>query len=336
MADAPSSDVVDRAFELMGTQIRILVGEPSSAEAGSAEDAADRVEAFLHVYNETMSRFRPDSELSRLNQDEREEIPASPLMCSAITAALSAAEQSAGLVDPTLLGELEDAGYRDHWTAENRVQLSEALTSARPSPAPARIAQASRWREITVDEEAGLIRRPRGVRIDTGGTGKGHAADLAGELLSGFETWAVDCGGDVKIGGTSGAEREVQVLGAFDDAQIETMTVRGGAVATSGLSSRIWRDAEGKSAHHLINPATGQPAFTGLVAATAAAPTAVEAETLAKMALLKGPDDAPTVLSRFGGITVDEAGTVERIGQLEAAPRVRITMPSPKTTRANR
>lgn len=336
MADAPSSDVVDRAFELMGTQIRILVGEPSSAEAGSAEDAADRVEAFLHVYNETMSRFRPDSELSRLNQDEREEIPASPLMCSAITAALSAAEQSAGLVDPTLLGELEDAGYRDHWTAENRVQLSEALTSARPSPAPARIAQASRWREITVDEEAGLIRRPRGVRIDTGGTGKGHAADLAGELLSGFETWAVDCGGDVKIGGTSGAEREVQVLGAFDDAQIETMTVRGGAVATSGLSSRIWRDAEGKSAHHLINPATGQPAFTGLVAATAAAPTAVEAETLAKMALLKGPDDAPTVLSRFGGITVDEAGTVERIGQLEAAPRVRITMPSTKTTRANR
>lgn len=336
MADAPSSDVVDRAFELMGTQIRILVGEPSSAEAGSAEDAADRVEAFLHVYNETMSRFRPDSELSRLNQDEREEIPASPLMCSAITAALSAAEQSAGLVDPTLLGELEDAGYRDHWTAENRVQLSAALTSARPSPAPARIAQASRWREITVDEEAGLIRRPRGVRIDTGGTGKGHAADLAGELLSGFETWAVDCGGDVKIGGTSGAEREVQVLGAFDDAQIETMTVRGGAVATSGLSSRIWRDAEGKSAHHLINPATGQPAFTGLVAATAAAPTAVEAETLAKMALLKGPDDAPTVLSRFGGITVDEAGTVERIGQLEAAPRVRITMPSTKTTRANR
>ena len=128
----------------------------------------------------------------------------------------------------------------------------------------------------------------------------------------------------------------MQVLGAFDDAQIETMTVRGGAVATSGLSSRIWRDAEGKSAHHLINPATGQPAFTGLVAATAAAPTAVEAETLAKMALLKGPDDAPTVRSRFGGITVDEAGTVERIGQLEAAPRVRITMPSPKTTRANR
>jgi len=335
MTSAPSSDVVDRAFELMGTHIRILVGEPSSPDAGSADDAADRVEAFLNVYNETMSRFRPDSELSKLNADEREEIPASPLMCSAIAAALAAAEQSDGLVDPTLLNELEEAGYREHWTAEDRVELREALEAHRPSISPADVAPASRWREISVDEEAGLIRRPRGVRIDTGGTGKGHAADLAGELLSGFETWAVDCGGDVKIGGSSGVEREVQVLGAFEGDQIETMTVRGGAVATSGLSSRIWRDENGNSAHHLLNPATGQPAFTGLVAATAAAPTAVEAETLAKVALLKGPDAAAAVLSRYGGITVDEDGTVERIGQLEAAPRVRITMPSPKTTQGN-
>lgn len=335
MASAPSSDVVDRAFELMGTHIRILVGEPSSAEAGSPDAAADRVEAFLGVYNETMSRFRPDSELSRLNEDQREEIPASPLMCSAIAAAIAAAEQSEGLVDPTLLGELEDAGYREHWTAENRVELREALEAYRPPTAPADVAPASRWREISVDEDAGLIRRPRGVRIDTGGTGKGHAADLAGELLTGFETWAVDCGGDVRIGGNSGVEREVQVLGAFDDGQIETMTVRGGAVATSGLSSRIWRDEQGNSAHHLINPATGQPAFTGLVAATAAAPTAVEAETLAKIALLRGPEDAPAVLSRYGGITVDEDGTVERIGQLQAAPRVRITLASKNTIRGN-
>ncbi len=335
MTSAPSSDVVDRAFELMGTHIRVLVGEPSSAEAGSPEDAADRVEEFLGVYNETMSRFRPDSELTRLNEDQREEIPASPLMCSAIAAALAAAEQSEGLVDPTLLSELEAAGYRDHWTAENRVELREALAADRPAPSPAEVAQTSRWREISVDEAAGLVRRPRGVRIDTGGTGKGHAADLAGELLSGFETWAVDCGGDVKIGGNSGVERQVQVLGAFEDAQIETITVRGGAVATSGLNSRIWRDEHGNSAHHLLNPATGQPAFSGLVAATAAAPTAVEAETLAKVALLKGPAAATSVLSRFGGITVDEDGTVERIGQLAAAPRVRIKMPSPNTSKGN-
>lgn len=335
MTSAPSSDVVDRAFELMGTHIRILVGEPSSPEAGSPEEAADRVEAFLNVYNETMSRFRPDSELSKLNADEREEIPASPLMCSAISAALAAAQQSEGLVDPTLLDELEEAGYREHWTAENRVELRDALEAYRPSISPAEVAPASRWREISVDEEAGLIRRPRGVRIDTGGTGKGHAADLAGELLTGFQTWAVDCGGDVRIGGNSGAEREVQVVGAFEGDQIETMTVRGGAVATSGLNSRIWRDEEGNSAHHLLNPATGQPAFTGLVAVTAAAPTAVEAETLAKVALLKGPSAASSVLSRFGGITVAEDGKVERIGQLEAAPRVRITLPPTNATKGN-
>ena len=335
MTSAPSSDVVDRAFELMGTHIRILVGEPSGPDSGSPEDAADRVEAFLNVYNETMSRFRPESELSKLNADQREEVPASPLMRSAISAALAAANQSDGLVDPTLLGELEDAGYREHWTSEHRVELREALAAYRSTPEPAEPASASRWREISVDDEAGLIRRPRGVRIDTGGTGKGHAADLASELLSGFETWAVDCGGDVRIGGNSGVERAVEVLGAFDDGQIETITVRGGAVATSGLNSRIWVDESGNSAHHLINPATGRSAFTGLVAATAVAPTAVEAETLAKLALLKGPEAAAQVLARFGGITVAADGTVERIGSLNAAPRVRLTMPSPNSTKGN-
>ena len=335
MTTAPSSDVVDRSFELMGTHIRILVGPPSSGRTDSPQHAADQVEAFLNVYNETMSRFRPDSELSKLNQSEDEEIPASALMCSAIAAALTAAEASDGLVDPTLLPELEEIGYREHWTAANRVELREALASDRPAPSSAAPAQSSRWREISVDEAAGIIRRPRGVRIDTGGTGKGHAADLAGELLSGFDSWAVDCGGDVRIGGNAGVEREVQVVGAFDDSEIETINVRDGAVATSGLNARIWRDQSGQSSHHLLNPATGRAAFTGLVAATALAPSAVEAETLAKQALLLGPDRAPSVLARFGGITVAEDGKVERIGRLEPATRVRITIPSSTTNKGN-
>ena len=328
MTDAPSSDLVDRSLTLMGTHIRILVGAPAVESAGSAEEAADRVEAFLNEYNEVMSRFRPDSELTKLNADPREEVPASELMRSAVRAALAAAEQSNGLVDPTLLDDLEDAGYREHWTEERRLPLREALSGERPQSAPASPAEASRWREIEVDDEAGVIRRPLGVRIDTGGTGKGHAADLSGELLSGFTSWAVDCGGDVRIGGTAGLEREVQVVGAFEDSQIETITVRDGAVATSGLSSRIWREQDGSSSHHLLDPATGRSAFSGLVAATAIAPTAVEAETLAKIALLQGPSGARPTLARYGGITVSEDGSVDRIGRLEPAPRVKITLPT--------
>ena len=83
------------------------------------------------------------------------------------------------------------------------------------------------------------------------------------------------------------------------------------------LAAQSWR-----------HPLSGQPAFSGLIAATALAPTAIEAETLAKMALLQGPSAARNVLSRYGGITVAEDGTVDRIGQLHPAPRLKITIPS--------
>ena len=81
--------------------------------------------------------------------------------------------------------------------------------------------------------------------------------------------------------------------------------------------------------HHLLDPSTGAPGFTGLVAVTALAPTRVEAEALAKTALLRGPDGARHVLARHGGITFDEDGAVERIGRLAPAPRVRLRLPDP-------
>ena len=86
----------------------------------------------------------------------------------------------------------------------------------------------------------------------------------------------------------------------------------GGAVATSGLNVRIWRDADGRFAHHLIDPATGEPAWTGLVGATALGDSAVEAETLAKAALLSGPAGGREVLAEHGGMLVHDDGRVER------------------------
>ena len=74
-----------------------------------------------------------------------------------------------------------------------------------------------------------------------------------------------------------------------------------GGVATSGLNVRIWRGPDGRYAHHLLDPSTGEPAWTGLVGATALADTAVEAETLSKAALLSGPDGGRELLGRAAG-----------------------------------
>ncbi len=324
----PSVSSADRAFPLMGTHMRIVVGAPATPGLPSPEEAATRVRAFLEAYNVRLSRFRPDSELSLLNADPRATVPASALLRSAMRAALGAAEATGGLVDPTVLDDLLAVGYTESWDQTRRLDLAAALAEVGTPRVPGSAHPAVRWREVRIDDAAGTITRPPGLLLDTGGTGKGHAADLAGELLAGYEAWAVDCGGDLRIGGELGLERNVEIEHPFTGETMETVRVRRGAVATSGLRSRIWRGSDGEIAHHLLDPASGRPAFTGLVAATALAPTAVEAEALAKAALLAGPRGARLVLSRHGGITVDEDGNTDHTGHLEPPPRVTFRIPT--------
>ena len=100
-----------------------------------------------------------------------------------------------------------------------------------------------------------------------------------------------------------------------------------GAVATSGLNVRIWRDEAGRYAHHLLDPSTGEPAWTGLVGVTALGDTAVEAETLSKAALLSGPERGREVLAEWGGLLVHDNGWVEPVGPLSVMPRVRLGDP---------
>jgi thiamine biosynthesis lipoprotein len=85
-----------------------------------------------------------------------------------------------------------------------------------------------------------------------------------------------------------------------------------GAVATSGIGKRSWLDRDGLPAHHLLDPASGRPAFTGIVQVTAIAPTGVEAEWRAKAALLSGPGGAADWLSS-GGLVVRDDASVELI-----------------------
>jgi len=95
--------------------------------------------------------------------------------------------------------------------------------------------------------------------------------------------------------------RLVQIMDS-EGQQYGSFEITNGAAATSGVASRIWLNESGRPAHHLINPSTGQPAFTGLVAVTAKAPTALQAETLAKQAFLSGLQRAEILLSKEGGL----------------------------------
>jgi thiamine biosynthesis lipoprotein len=196
--------------------------------------------------------------------------------------------------------------------------LEDALAVA-PERRAARPGPRSRWREVAVDDTEGTVIRPPGVMIDTGGTGKGLCADAVAHRLRTYARYLVDCGGDIAVGGV-GAQLEpyrVDVEHPLTGRSIATVRLARGGVATSGLNVRIWRDPRGGFAHHLLDPSTGRPAWTGLIGATAIGASALEAETLSKMALLQGPQGARRVLAQHGGVIVHDNGDVEGVGPLE-------------------
>ena len=290
----------------MGTQVRVLIEDAAEdpAPAGAwartyIEDAAAR-----------LTRFDPDSELSRLNAAPGVTHSASPLLRTAVAAALWAAEDSGGLVDPTLLPELARAGYEGSRTGVPPAALADVLADA-PAPAPAGPEPTERWRAVHVTPDA--VTRPPGIKLDTSGTTKGLLADAVGYRLSRFSSFFVDCGGDIRLGGRSGEPRTVYVEDPLTGQAATQVRVGDGGVATSALGRRVWRRSDGTPAHHLIDPATGEPAWTGLISVTATAPTALEAETTAKSALLAGPDSARERLRRHGGILVHDDGRTEPV-----------------------
>jgi thiamine biosynthesis lipoprotein len=288
-------------FDCFGSTCAVRVGGDTAGR--SAREGVELVRRELRAWHGRFSRFIADSELSLLNRDEREVVPVSPLMALLARAVHQAGSLTRGLVDATLVPELERAGYaRDLGPS---VPLVRTLALA-PPRTPARPRAQARWRQIEVDLERLTVARPRGVMIDSGGLAKGMFADVLAARLAGHETFAVICAGDLALGGSLGAPREVRVESPFEACTLHTFELARGGVATSGIGRRSWLSADGAPAHHVLDPATGQPAFTGVVQVTALAPNALEAEIRAKAALLSGPSAAAEWLPSGGVIVFDD------------------------------
>ncbi len=308
-----------RSFACFGGTVTVHVGG-----GAGAQEAISRAEAELLDAHERLSRFLPESELSRLNRDPRDTVPVSSLLLELAVAVRRAGALSAGLVDATLLAEIERAGYRESRADAHAAPADTApadserrRAAAAPSPSPG-------WNQITVNRKAVSVSRPPGVGIDSGGIAKGLLADIAGATLRHHSTYAVDCCGDIRIGGIGGRPRAVLVEDPAGGEPLHSMPIRDGAVATSGIAKRSWTDPDGRPAHHLLDPSTGEPAFTGVVQATAQAPSALLAEVYSKQALLSGPDRAPDCLP-FGGVLVFDDGSVEIVDKRRARPRPTVT-----------
>lgn len=282
-----------KTFEALGGRVTV------QAEGPGSDAAVEECRLLVLDLHDRLTRFEEDSELCRLNRDPRESVPSGELMLRFADAVRFAGEFSGGLVDATLLDQVERAGYTESIDPD-----SGRVEGATASGQPAAPAQGS-WARVSTDHENGTVTRPPGVRLDSGGIGKGLAADIVAEHLQEFEAWAVECSGDLRFGGTRGLSRRIDVTSPVSGGgTIADFTATEGAIATSGTTRRSWQSSGGR-AHHLIDPRTGLPARTGIIQATAVAPTAVEAEVRTKSALLSGPDKASEWLSD-GGVIVTE------------------------------
>jgi thiamine biosynthesis lipoprotein len=289
-------------FECFGGRCSVRV----TGDGGGPTAAVEEAKRTMLLAHSTLSRFDPTSELSRLNRDPRHTVPVSPLLRRVVAAALAAGLRSGGLVDATLVGEIEAAGYARSRSFDGAAEL-EGMPAAHPAGPDPRAG----WCELSVDESAGTVTRPPGLRLDPGGIAKGLMADLIGASLAGFDSYAVDCCGDLRVGGSGRREQLILVADPAGGDPLHELRIADGAVATSGINRRAWTGPDGRPAHQLIDPRSGLPAFTGVVQATAVAPTGLLAETLAKSALLVGSERAAWQLP-FGGVIV-ECGDATRI-----------------------
>jgi FAD:protein FMN transferase len=292
---------IGATFDCFGSSCTALV--IGAAQESSAREAVDHVRRSLLGWHTRFSRFRADSELSALNQDPRPEVSVSPLMARFANAVVSAGFLSGGLVDATLIDQIESAGYAGELRQPLPLQMALRLAPPRrPASAPA----VPRWRAIEVSLADHRVKRPIGLKLDSGGLAKGLFADVLAEELAGHPSFAINCAGDLVIGGSEDYTRPIHVESPFDGRTLHTFESARTGVATSGIGRRAWLDAGGQPAHHLLDPSTGEPAYTGIVQVTALAPSALMAEIHAKAAILSGPRAARAWLPNGGVIVLDD------------------------------
>lgn len=284
----------------MGTTNTVVVDDRAALPVAMA-----LARALVCEIDDVCSRFKPDSELSRMNRMAgRGAVELSPLLEEAIAAAIDAAAMTEGLVDLTVGRRVEEAGYTV--TFRDMPQDGPSLEL--------RIEQVLGWRALDYDRAARTIRIPAGVAIDLGASGKAWAADRAATAVAGSlgVAVAVDCGGDIAVRGpVPDGGWPMRVCASVDDRAGQDITVYDGGLATSGTTVRRWRRG-GVELHHIIDPFTGIPARTPWVMVSVAAATCLEANAAATAALIMG---AP------GRDWLDELGLPARLVDINGTVR---------------
>jgi thiamine biosynthesis lipoprotein len=292
-------------FQSMGCQVSAIIDR----DGLSVKDLLQSVPVWFEKWEQCFSRFRSDSELSRINMSPGKEIQVSSLMQKVLRSAQRAHRMSQGLVTPILLNSLELAGY------DRSFDLLQSPGSWQPSHPRSTPSPSGRRHMFYFDHRKRKLILGGGVRLDLGGVAKGWSVDCTVKRLSRRGPCLVDAGGDIAVSGpmSDGEPWPIGVSDPFDPTQhIDQIFLDEGAVATSGKDRRRWYQ-DGSWRHHLIDPRTGKPAKTDVLRATVVGPNTQMAEMAAKMIVLSGSLQGIDWLDdhrRFAGLLVLDNGDI--------------------------
>lgn len=298
-------------FQAMGSKIFIA----ADADDPSVISEIEKAKGWFEEWEQSLSRFRLNSELSVLNRHPGVAIKLSDTLFKVLTIALEAETRSDGLVTPTILPELLASGYSmdfDELTSQDGWPLGQySVGPISPDP-------------INLDRRARTVTLPFGTQLDFGGIAKGWAAHQTMTRLSKFAPVLVDAGGDIAISGPrlDGSAWPIGVANPFDTGNIlELLMVSNGGLATSGRDYRRWK-FNNMWQHHIIDPRTRHPADTDILTATILADDVMLAETYAKTALILGSvegsqwldqhRDIQYLLMLENGIVVKNPGFIQK------------------------
>ncbi len=241
----------------------------------------DEIPGWFEEWEQTLSRFRLNSELSLLNQTFDQPIEVSDTFWDVFQYALSAETITNGLITPTVLDAMLEAGYDQNFDTLPCYQSQHGLQV---------LSAVNPLSMVTWNEKSKTICLPQGVRLDFGGVAKGWAAHQTVERLKDHGAVLMNAAGDIAVSGPRANDEawQIGVKNPFEpESDFEVLKVKRCGVATSGRDRRHWSQ-NGQQRHHIIDPHTGQPAQTDVMTATIVAPTVMEAEAAAKAVLILG------------------------------------------------
>jgi thiamine biosynthesis lipoprotein len=281
-----------------------VTNEPDLASAKAA------VDEVVQAVDLAASRFRDDSELSRLNAMPGRKTAISPLLAKLLGAALRGARITGGAVDPTIGSAIKLAGY----------EADFAQVPADGSAITLTVSRVPGWQAIYFDQASRTVLIPPGVEIDLGATAKALASDLAATAALkaiGDGGVLVSLGGDIAVAGNPPPDgwpvQTSEDSGAAISAAEETISIQTGGIATSSTTVRRWTRG-GVVLHHIIDPATGLPSDSPWRTATVVAATCLDANIASTAAIVMGVKAVAWLEAhRLPARLVERDGAVHRV-----------------------